>query len=161
MNMIQEHLDLLTKELCARLPYGVKIKTDFFQTATLISTRKNISLNSGKELSVTYDISGQDEPFQMDERWGTPISEIKLYLIPMSSMTEEQLSYIHFNTKFNIDRFGTITPKIDEDDLPIYVDMEDWISLYDWLNKNHFDYRGLIEKGLALKAPDGMYKQNI
>ena len=29
---------------------------------------------------------------------------------------------------------------------------------YDWLNSNHFDYRDLIEKGLALEAPEGMYK---
>ena len=31
-------------------------------------------------------------------------------------------------------------------------------NLYDWLNAHHFDYRGLIEKGLALEAPEGMYK---
>ena len=31
------------------------------------------------------------------------------------------------------------------------------LESYDWLNKHHFDYRGLIEKGLALKAPKGMY----
>lgn len=29
--------------------------------------------------------------------------------------------------------------------------------LIDWLNAHHFDYRGLIEKGLALEAPEGMY----
>ena len=28
---------------------------------------------------------------------------------------------------------------------------------YDWLNAHHFDYRGLIEKGLAIEAPEGMY----
>lgn len=67
-------------------------------------------------------------------------------------MTEDQKSYMHFNTKFNIDRFETITPKIDEDDSPMYVEMEDWLALIDWFNKNHFDYRGLIEKGLAIDA---------
>jgi hypothetical protein len=30
--------------------------------------------------------------------------------------------------------------------------------IYDWLNAHHFDYRGLIDKGLALEALDGMYK---
>ena len=34
----------------------------------------------------------------------------------------------------------------------------DEYSHIDWLNANHFDYRGMIEKGLALEAPDGMYK---
>ena len=31
---------------------------------------------------------------------------------------------------------------------------------FDWLNAHHFDYRGLIPKGLALEAPEGMYKFN-
>ena len=31
-------------------------------------------------------------------------------------------------------------------------------SMFDWLKVHHFDYRGLIEKGLALEAPEGMYK---
>ena len=34
-------------------------------------------------------------------------------------------------------------------------------EIYDWLNAHHFDYRGLIEKGLALEAPDGMYNTKI
>jgi hypothetical protein len=33
------------------------------------------------------------------------------------------------------------------------------LETFDWLNAHHFDYRGLIEKGLALEAPEGMYKQ--
>lgn len=159
--MTQEHLDLLTKELCARTPYGVKIKTDFFQTATLISVRKNISLNSGKELSVTYDISGQDEPFQMDERWGTPISEIKPYLIPLSCMTEDQYDEMEKMVLNDYTDHMRITNELREK-----VDFITHWPLYspdviDWFNRNHFDYRGLIEMGLALKAPDGMYKQNI
>lgn len=161
--MTKEHVDLLTKELSARLPYGVKIKTDFFQTATLISIRKNISLNAGKELSVTFDISGKDEPFQMEERWGTPISEIKPYLIPLSCMTEEQLN--EFYCRF-------IENEIDFDDFKKYyfetnayhkllTSIDDCYYVIEWFIKNHFDYRGLIEMGLALKAPDGMYNQNI
>ena len=34
----------------------------------------------------------------------------------------------------------------------------EYLKLIDWLNSHHFDYRGLIEKGLALPAPEGMYK---
>ena len=62
---------------------------------------------------------------------------IKPYLRPMSSMTEEEK--INYRAFFNYD--GVEYP-------------EEYI---DWLNKNMFDYRGLIEKGLALKAPEGMY----
>ena len=32
------------------------------------------------------------------------------------------------------------------------------LDVIDWLNAHHFDYRGLIEKGLAIKAPEVIYK---
>ena len=56
------------------------------------------------------------------------------YLRPMSSMTEEEYQ-----------EFGY--------DVLRYTPRE-----FDWLNAHHFDYRGLIEKGLAIEAPEGMYK---
>ena len=62
------------------------------------------------------------------------ISEIKPYLRSMSSMTEterEEYSLVLCN-ELSVNRF-------------------------DWLNAHHFDYRSLIEKGLALEAPEGMY----
>ena len=62
------------------------------------------------------------------------ITSIKPYLRPMSSMTEEE--YREFG--YDVLRY---TPRE-----------------FDWLNAHHFDYRGLIEKGLALEAPEGMYK---
>lgn len=39
-----------------------------------------------------------------------------------------------------------------------FVELGDIVDFIDWLNKNHFDYRGLIEKGLAIEAPKDMYK---
>ena len=63
-------------------------------------------------------------------------TSIKPYLRPMSSMTEEEM--YEYNTA------------IDKDVAP-----EQFV---DWYNLHHFDYRGLIEKGLAIKAPKGMYK---
>ena len=59
------------------------------------------------------------------------------YLRPLSSMTEEEKE--EYQAFFNYD--GVEYP-------------EEYI---DWLNKHHFDYRGLIEKGLALEAPKDMY----
>ena len=38
------------------------------------------------------------------------------------------------------------------------IEISEFSEIYDWLNVHHFDYRGLIEKGLALEAPEGMYK---
>ena len=71
------------------------------------------------------------------------IENIKLFLRPMSNMTEgEKMHFwcLNHNPNTGVD-FMTHAPE-----------------LIDWLNENHFDYRGLIEKGLAIEAPEGMYK---
>jgi len=71
-------------------------------------------------------------PYLLWNRWEN-INGMRPYLRLMSSMTEEE-------------------------DF-IYSQLPDGhIDEYDWLNSHHFDYRGLIEKGLALEAPEGMYK---
>ena len=64
------------------------------------------------------------------------------YLRPMSSMTDEEKSEF----------YGTFDPTLEE---PYYRAK---VSSFDWLNKHHFDYRGLIEKGLALEASKEMYE---
>lgn len=65
------------------------------------------------------------------------------YLRPMSSMTkEEEEEYWQIRC-----------PQYDENGKIINKDTE----IFDWLNKKMFDYRGLIEKGFALEAPEGMY----
>ncbi len=78
-----------------------------------------------------------------------PVEEIKPYLRPMSSMTDEEKEdfgvCIHIQPK----RYRGYTVNCSH----YYT-----VSEIDWLNANHFDYRGLIEKGLALEAPEGMYK---
>ena len=136
--MTQEDKKLLLQDLCGRLPYGVKIETEYFTKAILVEIRKNISYGACKDLLVTYDISGEETPYQSEQR-SSIISKIKPYLFPLSSMTEEQ--------------------KIIYGDLCYAVihslawDMQAALNeLIDWLNKNHFDYRGLIEKGLAVNA---------
>ena len=68
------------------------------------------------------------------------ITEIKPYLRPMSSMTEEE--------KYEFNELPTISSSIQSLS----------INEIDFLNAHHFDYRGLIEKGLALEASEGMYK---
>jgi len=86
-----------------------------------------------------YDVEDANKKFQLKELSNLIISAvnsgcIKPYLRPMSSMTEEEY-----------EEFGY--------DVLRYTPRE-----FDWLNKHHFDYRRLIEKGLALEAPKGMYK---
>lgn len=74
----------------------------------------------------------------LDDHW-----TIKPYLRPMSSMTEEEVfEYLSACDKDYKDSLTT----------PRHPGV-------DWLNSHHFDYSGLIEKGLALEAPEGMYKE--
>lgn len=70
------------------------------------------------------------------------------YLRPMSSMTEEEkYTYRHM--------LGATLNSEGKSIMFVYV--EDFPTVIDWLNAHHFDYRDLIEKGLALEAPKGMY----
>ena len=71
--------------------------------------------------------------------------ECKPYLRPMSSMTEEEVA-----------EFETISEEL----LEHGTSEEIWDTVIDWLNAHHFDHRHLIEKGLALEAPEGMYNLN-
>ncbi|MBP5722092.1 MAG: hypothetical protein J6X18_00710 [Bacteroidales bacterium] len=127
--MTQEEKQLLLKDLCTRLPYGVLIEVDYlcneewqskYPTNKDVDTLKTIDLN--EELVVTNGYSSYD------------IEEIKPYLRPMSSMTEEE------EWKYNY----------------IKENHTNW-EAYDYLNSIHIDYRGLIPMGLAIEAPKGMY----
>jgi hypothetical protein len=126
--MTQEQKDLLLKDLCARLPYGVKCieKTPIedFQDKNLWEIDRIRYDTNMFGMSNCYVCYGQYED----------IHNIKPYLFPLSSMTEEQ-KYEFENT---IVKDGILTV---------------WTTwTYDWFNKNHFDYRGLIPMGLAEDA---------
>ena len=82
---------------------------------------------------------------------------VKPYLRPMSSITEEERKFYYgivhiqrFECNYEIDALS---------DNPITtIEISRISEMMDWLNAHHFDYRGLISKGLAIKAPEGMYK---
>jgi hypothetical protein len=94
--------------------------------------------------------------------------DIKPYLRPMSSMTEEEYNEFKDLTlcgqcSNDYDSWGhwgveVVSYKYDEWDKPFY-DFSEFQNLQNWLNKNMFDYRGLIPMGLALEAPENMYFQ--
>ena len=71
-------------------------------------------------------------------------AEGKPYLRPMSSMTAEE------RKEYNEYLFHGAS-------IGLMSNTETAYELIDWLNAHHFDYRGLIEKGLALEAPEGIY----
>ena len=122
--MTQEEKNLLLKDLCARLPYKVMV---------------HIRYNSKEPCY--GELTPKDIQWFIDFK----IKEIKPYLRPMSSMTEEESN-----------EFQQLDTECDKMPTFEYVSIEHY-RIFDWLNAHHFDYRGLIEKGLALEAPKGMY----
>jgi hypothetical protein len=128
----QEENELLLVDLSARLPYRVYISPVDCGKAILIG------IKDGNPL--LWDTIHKKE---YDKPWD--IEYIKPYLRPMSSMTEEE------RKEYELLANHCIVTSIG------FVHLEAQI-LINWLNAHHFDYRGLIEKGLALEAPEDMYK---
>lgn len=94
---------------------------------------------------ITYQTDGNTAAeVLVEEGW-------KPYLRPMSSMTEEERKEIE-----NI--FLQDTQEIFKDPIEIRASSFYDADALDWYLKKHFDYRKLIEKGLALEAPEGMYE---
>lgn len=119
--MTQKDKELLIKDLCARIPYGVKVEY------------KN-------EIFGVEHVSPMYEEVKLDthETWTVDVSEVKPFLFPDSSMTEKQKKEMS-----SFDPFQTEETKT----------LGQWaFHLVDFYNKHHFDYRGLIEKGIALDA---------
>ena len=137
--MTQEDKELLLKDLCARLPYGVKF-----------ACNKNVYTAKGLDLIVTDE---GDWEYAVTAKGIAPIEIdfIKPYLFPISSMTEEQREeFLNIQTE---ERQILLNALIEYksgkyDKIPIIAPYKQ----IEWLNKNHFDYRGLIEKGLAIDA---------
>lgn len=131
--MKQEDKELLLKDLCARLPYGIKCK--IAHSYKYKATQDVVTLTDISHISPECYFEESDE-FEK-------IENVKPYLCPMSSMTNEEYEdYISFDAYTHLN---------DGSEVPCMLQI-------DWLNTHHFDYRGLIEKGLALEAPEGMYK---
>lgn len=133
--MTQDEKKLLLRDLCARLPYGVK---------GMVSRRDH----NNRECEFVKTIDGKlyDRFAVLQESWYDNVT-IKPYLFPLSSMTEEQK---------NDCPIGETNLNIIKDNLGCYGIIEiPWrlsFLFIDWCNKNHFDYRGLIPLGLVNDA---------
>ena len=128
--MTQENKELLLKDLCARLPYGVKIKLIRWD------------IDEGMYINTTLEPDDIERLLNIEES----DTEIKPYLFPLSSMTEEQ--------KREYDMLLTDIPTYEYeggDIVTVFETYDNWMSI-DYLNANHFDYRGLIPMGLAIDA---------
>ena len=127
--MNKEEKELLLRDLCNRLPYNVMCQVEFKE--------------DGKYNSKVMLLSGifADEAYFTTKGGSIYSNEYKPYLFPLSSMTEEEQRTL--------------------DSMCNGVEMVSRLSglkmfdkAFNWLNENHFDYRGLIEKGLAIDATD-------
>jgi hypothetical protein len=131
--------ELLLKDLCGRLPYGVKI-----QTPTNCWTSEE-GICELKEI-----FKGDDGLFRIGDV-GTLIEYSKPYLFPLSSMTEEQeeeLKNIYYNIFNGMFQY---TERI-FDGIPFSKMKYFPYQIEEFFNRNHFDYRGLIPQGLAKDA---------
>ena len=137
--MTQEDKELLLKDLCARLPYGVKC---------IVTKSRTEEGQKGDVGKITY-ICLEGVECISNEPFFSEFGNFKPYLFPLSSMTEDQ--YIEFiiisgcNCDITDIRRGKF-PCIS------YIGLDYIYNTIDWFNKNHFDYRGLIKKGLAIDA---------
>ena len=122
--MTQEDKELLLKDLSARLPYGIKF------------LRESWNYEWDQELSVIEVLEDIDKDGYINNTKVYDVGDIKPYLFPMSSMTEEQSKVYH---ELINGMFGTSA----------LINFE---VLTDFFNANHLDYRGLIKKGLAIDA---------
>lgn len=143
--------ELLLKDLCSRLPYGVKmnhIVDNEVSPSTLLGINEDYVILQGTG-GYSY----------------VPVEDYKPYLYPLSSISEEQSKELFNLFGINlVDSIVTDYIKINEcTGITFFLDkgfdIETHLDkLLDWLNKNHFDYRGLIEKELALDASNlGIY----
>ena len=129
--MTQEDKELLLKDLCGRLPYGVKA---YIKNWSNLSRKYYEGVYTVESIDPSLNnIIGYSEKSSVDVIVGYDDYEIKPYLFPLSSMTEEQYKeYWELEHSGNMEHLS--------------------IPALDWLNKNNFDYRGLIPIGLAIDA---------
>ena len=131
--MTQDDKDLLLQDLCARLPYNVKVESVFINTDTKKCKSCGIEVFDATCILMIRDGFGEFKP----------------YLFPLSSMTKKQQKEANVFDDMDIKILAENLGENYRNKTNIPTATYNYI---DWLNKNHFDYRGLIEKGLAIDA---------
>jgi len=150
--MTQKEKSLLLKDLCARLPYGVFCNIGLYHPLPL----QRLFVDKLDGILLDFYEDGKD--------YQVYLSEVKPYLRPMSSMTEEEKKELE---RLIDEKLNRNTDQEDDEWTPwvlydttgiknfiggerFYFDEMSFI--YDWLNAHHFDFRNLIGKGLAIEV---------
>lgn len=142
--MTQEEKDIIYEDACCRLPY-----------------RPYAAYTLDGGTTVQVQITGVDELAEyygyISDTWGRiPNFDIKLYLRSFSSMTEEEKEELRQEHLKDEKLYAECIKRSEQGDNSMRGKVIPHFAA-DWCNKHHFDYRGLIEKNLALEAPEGMY----
>ena len=124
-----QDIELLYKALCGYLPYGVNVMVSGIFSKTIVKRLESVDYFSRIRL-----YGHNDFRIDITENSISGRVQIKPYLRPMSSMTKDERK-----------EYWSITSTSNH------------CAAIDWLNSHYFDYRCLIEKGLALEAPADMY----
>lgn len=147
--MTYEEKQLLLIDLCARLPYGVYAELPHHHLVRHTYLIESINMRNGLTEGILH-CAGRKQIYAAN------VEDVKPYLRPMSSMTEDELwEFRHFSDYIR--------------DTECKIHIANYKQI-DWLNANHFDYRriydedkkkwmSMIEKGLAIEAPNNMYKE--
>ena len=146
--MKQEDKELLLRDLCARLPYGIKIKTSYDK---IDEPMELIFINNRNE---SFAIGGS---FTLISGLDFDTYECNPYLFPLSSLTSSDAEAIEHimgcDIPWNI-QYGllewTVGGSVESETFDLRIEQIE--RLMEFLNSNHIDYRGLIEKGLAIDA---------
>lgn len=133
--MTQEEKQLLLRDLCARLPYGVKIKFAFNKDVEKINNLIYVSDDEQSYIHNSCLILTEDNIKYVFNDW---LDECKPYLRPMSSMTEEEIEIYRIIIKSLLE--NSVTNNV--------------ATLYNFLNSKHLDYNSLIYFGLAIEVTE-------
>lgn len=137
--------ELLIKEISSRLPYGVKAAVCGWdeEKGEVEVQLKIYSINT--DGYVYFETNDYDVDC-------LAVDACRLCLRPMSSMTEDEKNYI--DHRWGADNYGNITTYSSYEGGVSETELADIVGFQDWLNKNMFDYRGLIPKGLAIEVTE-------
>ena len=153
--MTQEDKTLLLKDLCARLPYGVKA---YIKNWSNLSHKYYEGVYTVKFVNPSLnEIYGTKENGSVEIILGHSDYFIQPYLFPLSSITEEMMEELNVNGFFKYrDTIANISHLESKngisEEIYTYIDIESISVLIEFFHSHHIDYRGLIEKGLAIDA---------
>lgn len=134
--MNEEEKNMLLKDLCGRIPYGVKVHFGC-EPWTLTGLFKSGYAGVMVILLPRFPAANA---YPNTSNW--PLEKVKPYLRPLSSMTDEEKEELvskHIKLVFEDKNHNPETVAVD-------------IDGFDWLNAHHFDFRGLLKKGLAIEV---------